>query len=386
MARTTAAGAADMNQILHATRNRVCSWQYASGRPRADAAGVELDVLVTGPDGRELIVPAFEAGAGRWGVRYASPAVGRHRFVTRCSDTGDAALHGRTGIIEVEPAPDEDNPLYRHGPLRRVTAGARHLQHADGTPFLWLADTWWMGLVRRLRWQEDFQRLAADRAGKGFSVALLVAGLYPDMPPFDPRGANEAGFPWSQDFATLNPAWFDAADRRIEHVVELGMVPAIVGSWGYFMQFAGAEVLRRHWRNLIARYGAYPVIWCIAGEALMPFYTSELWGDLHRSRMAPSEPPSKRLLEHQRTARAEVDGHHPLRSIRGSVPPPRLHPSQLRKLVARPGGGRLAARPRHGAVRPARRDHGGAGHAGARCPSRRLPPPAAAAGRGLLRR
>ena len=82
------------------TQNRVCSWEYASGRPRADAAGVELDI------------------------------------------PGDAALHGRTGVIEVEPARDEADPLYRHGPLRRTSAGARHLQHADRTPFLWLADTW----------------------------------------------------------------------------------------------------------------------------------------------------------------------------------------------------------------------------------------------------
>ena len=313
-----------MDRPLHTTQNRVCAWEYASDHPRADAAQVELDVLVTDPDGQELTVPAFQAGPGRWGVRYASPAVGRHRFVTRCSDPTDAALHGRAGVIEVEPGADDGNPLYRHGPLRRVTAGARHLQHADGTPFLWLADTWWMGLVRRLRWPEDFQRLAADRAGKGFSVALLVAGLYPDMPPFDARGANEAGFPWSEGFASLNPAWFDAADRRIEHLVELGMVPAIVGSWGYFMQFAGAGVLRRHWRNLIARYGAYPVVWCIAGEALMPFYTSELWDDLYRARIARSEPPSERLLRHQRQRARRVDGDHPLRPVRGSVPAARF--------------------------------------------------------------
>ena len=27
--------------------------------------------------------------------------------------------------------------------------------------------------------------------------------------------------------------------------------------------------LKKHWRYLIARYGAYPVIWCAAGEALI---------------------------------------------------------------------------------------------------------------------
>ena len=318
--RTMAPRSSDVNGPLRTTQNRVCAWEYASDRRHAGCAPIELDVLITDPAGQELTVPAFQAGKGRWGVRYASAAVGRHRFVTRCSDPTDPALHSRTGVIEVEPGADDGNPLYRHGPLRRVTAGARHLQHADGTPFLWLADTWWMGLVRRLRWPEDFQRLAADRAGKGFSVALLVAGLYPDMPPFDARGANEAGFPWSEGFASLNPAWFDAADRRIAHLVELGMVPAIVGSWGYFMQFAGAGVLRRHWRNLIARYGAYPVVWCIAGEALMPFYTSELWDDLYRARIARSEPPSERLVRHQEPSARRVDGDHPLRAVRGSVP------------------------------------------------------------------
>jgi hypothetical protein len=42
-------------------------------------------------------------------------------------------------------------------------------------------------------------------------------GLYPDMFPFDPRGANEAGFPWEADYARIRPAYFDAADARLRH-------------------------------------------------------------------------------------------------------------------------------------------------------------------------
>jgi hypothetical protein len=34
----------------------------------------------------------------------------------------------------------------------------------------------------------------------------------------------------------------------------------------------GLEKMKRHWRHLVARYGAYPVIWCLAGEATMPYY------------------------------------------------------------------------------------------------------------------
>ena len=76
---------------------------------------------------------------------------------------------------------------------------------------------------------------------KGFTVVQIVAGLYPDMPAFDARGANEAGFPWEKDYARINPAYFDMADLRIQHLVSRGLVPCIVGCWGYFLQWMGVD-------------------------------------------------------------------------------------------------------------------------------------------------
>jgi hypothetical protein len=156
----------------------------------------------------------------------------------------------------------------------RVGSDRRHFEHADGTPFFWLADTWWMGLCQRFQWPADFQQLTADRAAKGFTVVQIVAGLYPDMPAFDPRGANEAGFPWERDYARINPAYFDMADLRVQHLVSRGVAPCIVGCWGYFLQWMGVSKMKRHWRNLVARWGAYPVVWCLAGEGAMPYYLS----------------------------------------------------------------------------------------------------------------
>jgi hypothetical protein len=130
-------------------------------------------------------------------------------------------------------------------------------------------------LCKRLGWPGDFQRLAADRVAKGFSVVQIVAGLYPDMPAFDERGANEAGFPWEPGYARIRPGYFDMADLRIAWLVESGLVPCIVGCWGYFLPWTGVEKMKRHWRHLVARYGAYPVVWCLAGEGSMPYYLSE---------------------------------------------------------------------------------------------------------------
>jgi len=137
-----------------------------------------------------------------------------------------------------------------------------------------------MGLCRRLSWPEGFQELTVDRVRKGFSVIQIVAGLYPDMEPFDQRGANEAGFPWDRAFSRVNPAYFDMADLRLAHLVRSGLVPCIVGSWGYYLRFAGPAAIKKHWRTLVARYGAYPVVWCAAGEALMEYYLSSTGGSV----------------------------------------------------------------------------------------------------------
>ncbi len=126
-----------------------------------------------------------------------------------------------------------------------------------------------------MSWPDDFQTLAADRLSKGFTVVQIIAGLYPDMPPFDPRGANEAGYPWEPGYARVNPAYFDAADVRIQHLADRGIVPCIVGCWGYFLPLMGVPKMKQHWRYLIARWGAYPVVWCLAGEGTMPFYLSK---------------------------------------------------------------------------------------------------------------
>ncbi len=254
--------------------NRMVQFVFTSEKIYNDPFNeVELVGVFRTPEGRELRVPAFWAGGQVWKVRYSSATVGLHTFRTECSDTTNRNLHAVTGRVEVVPY-QGDNPLYRHGPIR-VAADHRHFAHADGTPFFWLGDTWWMGLCRRLHWPEDLQALAADRKSKGFNVVQIVAGLYPDMPAFDPRGANEAGFPWEKDYARIRPEYFDQADRRLQYLADEGFVPCIVGAWGYHLPWLGTERMKKHWRYLVARYGALPVVWCAAGEVTMPWYLSK---------------------------------------------------------------------------------------------------------------
>ena len=121
--------------IRMGTRNCVTEWSFSSAKVYADPFNeVELDVLITAPDGSEQRVPAFWAGEQTWRVRYAPHTTGRFLYRTACSDTNNSGLHGQQGELEVT-AYTGDNPLYRHGPVR-VGADQRHFAHADGTPVL----------------------------------------------------------------------------------------------------------------------------------------------------------------------------------------------------------------------------------------------------------
>ena len=262
-----------MPKQIFAFQYEVSEWGYVSGKAYADPFNnVELDVVLTSSKG-QWRVPTYWAGGNEWRVRFAPPEAGTYQVTTVCSDKSNPDLHGQASSLEATAYRGND-PLLAHGPLR-IAASKRTIEHADGTPFFWLGDTWWMGLCKRWSWPDDFKLMIADRVAKGFTVIQIVAGLYPDMPPFDERGANEAGFPWEKDFTRINPAYFDMADLRIQWLARSGLVPCIVSCWGYFLPLMGVEKMKQHLRNMIARWGAYPVIWCLAGEATMPYYLSK---------------------------------------------------------------------------------------------------------------
>lgn len=233
---------------------------------------IELDAVFTGPDGGERRIPAFWDGGNRWRFRYSSSVPGVHGWRTECTDEENPTLHGATGSVEIVPYRGL-NPLHLHGPIR-VADDRRHFEHSDGTPFLWLGDTWWKGLCKRLPWA-GFQALTADRKAKGFNVVQIVCGPYPDENMMAASWENEGGKPYeTRDFSVVNPEYFNGSDRRLQHLVGAGIVPAIVGGWGRpqhggmsTISQVGVEGYKRHWRHLVARYGALPVVWIVGGEA-----------------------------------------------------------------------------------------------------------------------
>jgi uncharacterized protein DUF4038/uncharacterized protein DUF5060 len=283
---------------------------------------VILDAVFTDPSGKKLRVPAFWAGGSTWKVRYSSPVLGKHSFRTESSVPADKGLHGVTGKVQVKPY-TKNNPALIHGPLR-VSASHRYLEGSDGTPFFWMGDTWWMGLCHRLHWPDEVKTLAEDRKKKGFNVIQVVTGLYPDMYPFDPRGANEAGFPWTTNYSTIRPEYFNKADERLGYLVDEGFTVCIFGAWGHYLTSMGVDKMRQHWRYLIARYGAWPVVWSAAGEANLPWYGAKNFPYDDRKQ-------AKAWMEVMRSIRATDPYHRPL-----SVHPTGINRESSRNVTSDP--------------------------------------------------
>lgn len=213
------------------------------------------EVTVTGPDST-VTLPTFLTADGARHVRFRTTTAGSYA-ITSASGTA-------LGEVQVDDAGTR-------APAPFVGRKERRMVDETGAPFFWMGDTWWYALCDRLEPQE-LADLAVQRKAEGYSVVQVVAGLLPEIYAHDPLGDLAGTWPWTKDFSGLDPVWWDAADERIATIIETGLVPAIVGGWSYYMADMGRDRLERHWREMVARWSALPVVWCIAGEAGLPHY------------------------------------------------------------------------------------------------------------------
>lgn len=223
-----------------------------------------LSVTFTGTTGgakdKSITIKGSWNGEKEWIVNFAAPAAGKWTYRTTSRDRG---LNGKRGTVEVIPWSQEDlqaNPT-RRGPLR-VHSGAersgRYFEYADGTPFLWIGDTWWNWTKRSIKF-ETFQAMVDNRAAKGFNVGqLFVPG----------NGWGRESSSLSEDYTRLDPEHVQHVERMIQYANEKGITVWIHGWWSReeLDDTAGAEAVKRWWRYLIHRFAAYNVIWVLAGE------------------------------------------------------------------------------------------------------------------------
>jgi hypothetical protein len=239
---------------------------------------VDVYAIFKHPMYGELRRPAFWDGGYIWNIRFASPvAQGEWTWETFCSNPADDGLHGFSGTVKAV-AGTGSNQLLRHGFLS-MSEGKRNVVHADGTTFLVVADTPWA-----LPWRattDDVLHYAEDRMAKGFNAALLMT-FCPDRKAQGPdaRATNE-GFArafYDIESGHINQPiipYFQYLDSIVSILIAHEIVPVYQPvfhgyGWkgldvlGWNMQ---ADEYARYCRYLVARYGARPAMWLVAGDA-----------------------------------------------------------------------------------------------------------------------
>jgi Protein of unknown function (DUF4038)/Domain of unknown function (DUF5060) len=238
-------------------------------------------VDLTGPNVHQRVY-GFWDGDRTWRVRVVATESGTWTWKSG-SEPADDGLAGKSGQFTATDWTDEEksqNPL-RRGFLR-ATANHHALEHADGTPFFALGDTWYAAGTNRFKWFDDneprpidatagFKDYVRYRKAQGFNWVSIIAA-YPnwmtDGQPWhvtmndkerttvrsawlefgtgdSPRTGsaknmdNEGGRPFAfpgkvpgyenmfPDVDRVNPDYFRYIDRKIDYLNEQGFVPFI---------------------------------------------------------------------------------------------------------------------------------------------------------------
>ena len=217
-----------------------------------------LKVVFTSPLGETTEVDGFWDGGKIWRVRFSPDQPGRWKFKTTCSDAANDGLGNQTGEFTCT-SPIGLTRFHKHGPVR-VARDHRHLEHADGTPFFWLADTVWTGA--RAGALKDWESYAETRASQRFTVAQWAVAPGEDV-------KNQCAYGGFPERIAINPDFFKRLDARLEILSQAGILSAIAPLVELHSQTNVATALPADQaellvRYVVARWGAEPVAWLLA--------------------------------------------------------------------------------------------------------------------------
>lgn len=227
-----------------------------------------LSATLVAPSGRTSLRQGFWNGEDDWCVRFSPDEEGQWRYTLSFSYSDDAQIAIQGGTFQCTAALDE-TVFDRHGPVR-LAEHKRHLIHADGTPFFWLADTAWNGPLRST--PAEWDHYLAVRARQRFNAVQWVATQWRAAPDGDRDG--RAAF-IGHERITVNPAFFRRLDNYVERTALAGFLNVPVLLWaigaganptidpGFGLPEDQAVLLARY---MVARWHSFPVAFILAGD------------------------------------------------------------------------------------------------------------------------
>ncbi len=234
-----------------------------------------ISAAFTGPSGRTIVREAYWDGDRIYRISFAPTETGNWKYcLTAPEETG---LNGAGGEIVCVPYTGE-LAVYRHGFLK-VSEDRRYFTYADGTPFFWLGDTHWEFSYRE-KWDES-NHPGMDSMFKGMIDRRFAQGytVYQTNLRSDALMGGDAYY-WQSPGLPNVKFYQEELDRRMHYLADKGIVNALGFAW--FMSIENnVETYQNLARYIMARYGALPIVWTLAGEtggydkARQPFYVEE---------------------------------------------------------------------------------------------------------------
>jgi hypothetical protein len=231
------------------------SFKSAATYPNA-LQDATLTVLFISPLGETNSVYGFWDGGKVWRVRFSPNQPGRWTFKTACSDAANKGLHNQSGEFLCTAASGWTR-FNQHGAIR-VARDHLHFEHADGTPFFWLADTAWTGPV--MAEAKDWELYARTRAAQKFTVvqwAAIAGTALKARPAYT-----------GHDHIAINPDYFRQLDLKLDLLAQTGILSAISPISNPDVEVSGTSSLPDDQaallvRYVVARWGANAVAWLI---------------------------------------------------------------------------------------------------------------------------
>ncbi|MDX9754325.1 MAG: DUF4038 domain-containing protein [bacterium] len=241
---------------------------------------VRLEVVFTSPAGKIRTLCGFWDGGNEWKIRFSPDETGKWTYTTQCSNPEDEGLHNQSGSF-VCKAYNGDLPLYQHGELQ-LAQNRRYIEHRDGTPFFWMADTVWCGPA--FASLEDWTVFLEDRVEKKFTAIQFVLTQWRMF------NTDVDGNPTftGKEKIEINPAYFHRLDAYVDAINQKGLVAIPVLLWaiqgdvnpGYSLPEDQKILLADY---MIARYGAHQVIWFLGGDGNYSGENAETWKRVGRA-------------------------------------------------------------------------------------------------------
>ena len=182
----------------------------------------QFAVTFTSPTGAAHTVDGFWDGATTWRIRFMPDTEGAWSFFPAAPIR---PIPGYMSAAAPFGAPRANPHALWPARQHSVTPDRRNFEHADGTPFFWLADTCWSGPLQSSA--EEWEDYLRTRVRQQFNAVQWLGMQFIAAPHGDCDGQMAFA---GHEQAAVNAAFFRRLDARIDALDRAGLlaVPALL--------------------------------------------------------------------------------------------------------------------------------------------------------------